>query len=944
MLRKDKVLLSLHKLCENMTLKDLQSDKTGFTTIEIANHSSLDRSNTSKELNNLYNEKKVLKISGKPILFLHASIIENLIGRTLNSDEFSINNCNELLKSSKNDSEDIFSTLLGHDSSLKLPIEKAKSAILYPPKGLNTLLIGPTGVGKSTFAETMYKYAVESKIFSSESKFVVFNCAEYAENANLLLSNLFGYVKGSFTGANKDKFGIVAQADGGILFLDEIHRLPPEGQEMLFLLMDKGIYRRLGESDIVHKANVFIVCATTEDIHSSLLGTFLRRIPVTINLPALQDRSLKERLSLIKYFFIIESKYTNATIKVHKDVIKSLLLYDCFGNIGQLKSDIQLMSARAFLNYKTGLKDNIEIDLSLVPDYIYIGLLKLNENRSNLNKLSELDYMLFYEFNGNNLEVEYTKELSKYNIDTSNNGFKYSTEIPYLENDIRSMFINYMEKYSTKLLSISSVTHSDYTSNEIFKVINPKIYYAVEHSLKEAEKISRNKYTKQNYIALSMHISALIENINQDTYNPKYNLYNDKIFLDKDLNIAKIVLSIIENDLQTSLPKDEVKFISMFLNSMYLEPNNQSESIGVIILAHGNSTASSMCDVANSLLGTNHCNAIDMPLDVKVSTILDKTIELVKECDEGKGVLLLTDMGSLIAFGELISEKTKIKTRSIEMVSTPIVLEAVRKSTLPEMTLDELANSLSSLNPYIGRAAIDSTEINYPEKSREYVIITTCITGYGSAMKVADFINSSLKNISKYNINLVPHNIESFKMYKNKFSNTKILAVVGSVDFNVANTPFIHIEELLNGYGLDMLNKIIEGTFNANSITNIKETNLSYNSLIINFMTQNLELLDSVKLFNYVNSSLFTIIELIDENLKSKFKLGYILHCSFMIERCFKNTTFPYNNITELISKNHELYSLIREAFKPTEAYFNILIPDEEIAYIIDMINEYLNK
>ncbi|HBF1430826.1 TPA: sigma-54-dependent transcriptional regulator, partial [Clostridioides difficile] len=130
MLRKDKVLLSLHKLCENMTLKDLQSDKTGFTTIEIANHSSLDRSNTSKELNNLYNEKKVLKISGKPILFLHASIIENLIGRTLNSDEFSINNCNELLKSSKNDSEDIFSTLLGHDSSLKLPIEKAKSAIL----------------------------------------------------------------------------------------------------------------------------------------------------------------------------------------------------------------------------------------------------------------------------------------------------------------------------------------------------------------------------------------------------------------------------------------------------------------------------------------------------------------------------------------------------------------------------------------------------------------------------------------------------------------------------------------------------------------------------------------------------------------------------------------------------------------------------------------------
>lgn len=102
--------------------------------------------------------------------------------------------------------------------------------------------------------------------------------------------------------------------------------------------------------------------------------------------------------------------------------------------------------------------------------------------------------------------------------------------------------------------------------------------------------------------------------------------------------------------------------------------------------------------------------------------------------------------------------------------------------------------------------------------------------------------------------------------------------------------------------------------------------------------------MDFVKLFNYVNFFLFIIIELIDENLKSKFKLGYILYCFFMIERCFKNIIFLYNNIIELISKNYELYSLICEVFKLIEVYFNILILDEEIVYIIDMINEYLNK
>ena len=67
---------------------------------------------------------------------------------------------------------------------------------------------------------------------------------------------------------------MVAQANGGILFLDEVHRLPPDGQEILFQLIDKGKYRRMGETDTTHDAQVMIIAATTEDIETSLLGTF----------------------------------------------------------------------------------------------------------------------------------------------------------------------------------------------------------------------------------------------------------------------------------------------------------------------------------------------------------------------------------------------------------------------------------------------------------------------------------------------------------------------------------------------------------------------------------------------------------------------------------------------------------------------------------------------
>lgn len=80
----------------------------------------------------------------------------------------------------------------------------------------------------------MYDYALEIKAISETAPFIIFNCADYAENPQLLLSQLFGHVKGAYTGAAVLKKGLVEKADGGILFLDEVHRLPPEGQELLY--------------------------------------------------------------------------------------------------------------------------------------------------------------------------------------------------------------------------------------------------------------------------------------------------------------------------------------------------------------------------------------------------------------------------------------------------------------------------------------------------------------------------------------------------------------------------------------------------------------------------------------------------------------------------------------------------------------------------------------
>lgn len=246
---------------------------TGFSAQEVAERINIYRSNSSSDLNRLYKDNKIDKIEGKPVLY-------------------KIKDMNTNCKKDDHVSVDVFDEIIGANLSLKTAVQQARAAIIYPPNGLHTLLLGETGTGKSMFAEIMCRYAREIGRIKANGPFVTFNCADYANNPQLLMAQLFGVKKGAYTGADKDRTGLIEKVNGGILFLDEVHRLPPEGQEMLFYLIDKGEYRRLGDTQLLSKANVLIICATTENVESTLLKTFIRRIPMIIKLPALRERSM----------------------------------------------------------------------------------------------------------------------------------------------------------------------------------------------------------------------------------------------------------------------------------------------------------------------------------------------------------------------------------------------------------------------------------------------------------------------------------------------------------------------------------------------------------------------------------------------------------------------------------------------------------------------------
>lgn len=369
----------------------------------IAEKTGILPNNVSAEAGKLMREQKLIRIGGRPAYYLDSEILRTRCAPAVLPASFG---CLQEFLQFFSPKKQAFSktpvfaphssslrpfaassldSLIGGRSSLLRQIEQAKAALLYPPHGLHTLLTGPTGSGKSLFAQSMHDYAVKSGAFGSSSPFIAFNCANYAENPQLLLSLLFGHIKGAFTGATTDHAGIVEQADGGILFLDEVHRLTPEGQEKMFYLMDYGSFSRLGESSRRH-ADILIICATTAKAEEIMLDTFQRRIPAQIAMPALHERSLEERLELVLYFIWKEARLLNRSIAIDFLPLCALCYYDCPANIGQLSADIKLICARCNFSMLTGEHTGLCISEHHLHARIMQGLYTAKNGRNTLLK------------------------------------------------------------------------------------------------------------------------------------------------------------------------------------------------------------------------------------------------------------------------------------------------------------------------------------------------------------------------------------------------------------------------------------------------------------------------------------------------------------------------------------------------------------------------------
>lgn len=249
--------------------------------------------------------------------------------------------------------------IIGNNPMLNRAIE---TAIRVAPTSLSVLVTGESGVGKENIPQIIHAFGN-----NKHNKYVAVNCGAIPEGT--MDSELFGHVKGSFTGAHAERKGYFEEADGGTIFLDEIGELPKATQAKLLRVLESGEFMRVGSSKVL-KTNVRVVAATNVNILNAIeKGKFredlyYRLNTVSVQMPPLRERGEDINLLFRKFANDFAEKYRMPVVRLSPDAKLALEKYYWPGNVRQLKNITEQISI-----LETSRDITLETILGYLPNF-----------------------------------------------------------------------------------------------------------------------------------------------------------------------------------------------------------------------------------------------------------------------------------------------------------------------------------------------------------------------------------------------------------------------------------------------------------------------------------------------------------------------------------------------------------------------------------------------
>lgn len=837
-----------------------------FTTNFLSQKLNMQRTNLSSILNQLVNEGKLIKQKGRPVMYQYINLSE--------------------------EAEQVFKRLIGYDQSLKDAVAGAKATILYPKGKPSILIIAQRGCGAHYFAETVFEFAVKSGVVKNREALLVFDCKAYQENPDYRQKLLFG---------TEDEVGILNQSEDGMLFINHIDMLPAYERRRLLSTKERGI----------------LICRTDLSVDQEIYHSLQERTDFEIKLPNLNERSMEERFQLIQSFLCDEIKNIGKNLEMDSNILSALLLYESDDNVTGLKKDIHTGCVNCYARKGSSKNKFIEILLSDFPTYVRKGLIYSKTHKEELEELVSEQYV--YAFTHSTmLKKQAQKSEEKRDIyqlidDRKKKYKKQEIEEEEIDAYVSIALKEDFQKYYNELSGKIS------NRNMLENIIANKMIEHVDLFLKKAEETFQIKYDEKIMCALCLHMnSALIRNESKQRVSNE-EIVQMTVSYPQEYQLAQEFILETEEVFHTRLNVDEIVFVMMFLLE---ERVTKKQQVVTLIAMHGDHSAQEVVKTVNILSNENNTYAFNLPLDQNMKEAYEDFKKEIIRIDQGKGIILIYDMGSLRTMAESIAAETNIDIRFVESPITLIGVACSNKAS-EEKGIEEIYGYLQE---NFKTAAYSR---NY-DGSNKIVVITS--KSEIEAEKIQRFINENMSwNNVKIRRIVAANEGQLYSMIDSIAEEGEIVGIVGDYDPLLHQYQFIDVNQLMKSEKSNLDDYI--QTQNELGKTGITET--------YEYLEENFKELDMAKVKVYLDDFMNKVQDLLKVRLDENKKIGLIIHIVCLLDRIRQKYTPSISFIASgVIDKNKEMVSEVKKLLGPIENEFNVYINDTEIATIITIIRE----
>ncbi len=870
----------------------INSDLSPFTTNTVADAIKISRNLASFYLNDLAKENILLKVGGRPVYFLHKKTLERKFHLQLENSEIDfLEDLWGLLEKKRGKDSASISATLGYC------INQCKSAVKYPGGGVPVLIWGEAGTGKTYLAEYLYHFLIENQNIEKNAPCKVFECSEAEQENARDVYKIFG-----MTGKTK---GLLQEANDGVLIINNIEYLSRTGQEYLVRYLGKKAENFSG-----HEAKLIFI--TRKNPAFVIEESLLIQIPVISYLPPLRERSDLEKRLLLMLFFEEEERRLNYRIAISGNAYRMLMKFPFEGNLTQLKSCIKVICANA-LSQSNVLQEEMEIKSYHLPSELISFLDPEDEMKETNRKIFVSDLAMreednyIFEFFNRMLDIYNTYQLSEITFN----------ELMRKEDDWLNEFSDFI-LYDEKKYSNAKIKALEEIVGKVILQIRKKHMIFLPKSCEFV--LARLLYV------LTDEKPALLNWMNEKRWKIESLLELLMREYPSESFIAKEIRKYLEEMLDVEL--EDVNLIFLILNIKLYNRKLVNTNYSGVIVAHGYSTASSIADAVNKLIGKQVLEAFDMPLNTGVNDIVSKIKEGLSEGRLSSNIILLVDMGTLEELGTIISECSSAYIGVINNISTKTALsvgEGIANG-------DEIEDIL--------QRTCEETQIEYQvydNTLKEPAILFSSESGTPMTSRVLQIFKDSFPKNSK--IKLIAFDcLDKFNIEIDRLcARYEILFISGTMDPEIPDVPFIGLEDIIANDSMEKVNCLLERYMERGELKKFDE------KLVQNFTLQNvlqyLTILNPDKLLNYIKDAVGQLQKRMGCDFSVRTIIGIYIHICCLMERLVTKTPITaYANAENFERDNQDFIRLLTESFEELTSQYNVEIPVSEIAYLFDYV------